>query len=419
MSRRLTYERVRLPLLMRACNRVARGAARLGLAAAPMRAESILRRATKRSGLADFGDGDVGEPLAVLVDSLEHEAALTPLGHKSIEFALVETLAKRLRIVDHVARHPAVGRQTIERPVFVVGFPRSGTTLLFNLLAQDPAARPLLGWEASEPLPRRPPRPGRRDPRIRRHRRSLRRLDHIVPELRKVHELTAEGPEECNLLLMRSLVTWFYGLLTRVPSYERWLASRPRSTFNAAYRLHRAQLQALQHQRRGERWLLKSPLHLNTLDALVEVYPDACIVQTHRDPAKVHPSSCSLIALTRSIFSDRIDPVAIGREALDEGLRRVDRLLAMRETLSADRVYDVRYAELTDDPPRTLRAIYDHFGLSWPDGMERRVRGWLASSPRHKHGVHRYALEAFGTTAAEIDRLSSGYRERFGVPRER
>jgi hypothetical protein len=419
MAGQLTFERSRLPAVLRAYNGVVRGAARFGLRPGPLSAEHILGRAQRRTGLSDFGGAEVREPLEVLVDSLESESNLTPLGRQSMQTVLIETLCKRLRIVDHVAHHPEVRREVIRRPLFVVGFPRTGTTLLYNLLAQDPAARPLLGWEAAEPLAPRRARPGRPDPRIGRFRRWLRGLDYVAPELRKVHETTSEGPDECNMLLMRTLVTWYYGLANRVPRYERWLASRPRSTLETTYRFHEDQLKLLQLQRRGEYWLLKGPVHLNALDAIAEVYPDACIVQSHRDPAKVYPSTCSLIALARSIFSDRIDPVTIGREALEEGRRGLARLMKVREELPAARVFDVRYADLIADPLATVQRVYDHFDLSVPTDMERRAHAWLRRNPRHKHGVHRYALEAFGTDRAEIDQLGAAYRERFDIPPER
>jgi Sulfotransferase family len=419
MDERFTYQRARLPVLLRAYNRVIRSATRLGLGPRALSADYILGRTQSHTDLTDFGEGDVVEPLETLVDALESEADLSPFGRQSLQIMLVETLSRRLRIVDHIARHPAIRREVIERPIFVLGFPRTGTTLLFNLLAQDPVARPLVGWEAAEPLAPRRTRPGRRDARIKNYRRRLRGLNYVVPELRKVHEMTCEGPEECNMLLMRTLVTWYYVLISRVPRYERWLAAQPRLTHETAYRLHKDQLKLLQHQRRGGRWLLKGPAHLNALDAIAEVYPDACIVQTHRDPAKVHPSTCSLIALVRSILSDRIDPVTIGREALEQVQRTLTRLLKIRETFPAARIIDVRYADLIADPLATIGRIHDHFDLPLPDEMARRTQDWLETNPRHKHGVHRYALEAFGTDREEIDRLGAAYRERFDIPLER
>ena len=419
MEDQLTYQRSRLPVVLRAYNRVIRGAIHLGLGPRALSVGHILERAKGRTGLSDFGEGDVVEPLEVLVDALESEADLSPLGRQIMRMALIETLSTRLRIVDHIARNPTSRDEVIERPVFVLGLPRTGTTLLFNLLALDPTARPLVGWEAAEPLARRRTRPGRPDARIESYRRRLRTLNYMAPELRKVHEMTCEGPEECNMLLMRTLLTSYYGLIARIPSYECWLAGRSQSTQEIAYRFHRDQLRLLQNQRHGARWLLKSPAHLATIDAIAGVYPDACIVQTHRDPAKVHPSTCSLIMLVRSLLSDRIDPVQIGHEVLEEMQRRLSRLLEVREMLPPARIIDVQYADLVVDPLATVRRIYDHFDLTLPTEMARRTQHWLEQNPRHKHGIHRYAVEAFGTDREEIDRVSAAYRERFDIPLER
>jgi hypothetical protein len=418
MDERQTWESSRLPVPLRVYNRVAGGAARLGwrtrLSASP-----IVERARRRTGLSDFGEGDVDEPLGVLVDSLEREARLTPFGRQCMQTALVETLCKRLRIVDHVKREAEVRQQKILRPLIVVGFPRTGTTLLQNLLAQDPASRPLLGWESFSPLPETHRRSGRRDPRIRRFEKFLRGVQYSSPEFQTVHEITAEGPAECNFLLGRTLVTWFYSLSNRVPAYEDWLYAQPQSVLEAAYRLHRDQLKILQHQRPGKRWLLKGPAHLNALHAIAAVYPDVCVVQTHRDLSKVHPSTCSLLALARGVLSDAIDARALGREALESGMRQLERMMRLRDELSAERVLDVRYADLMRDPVGAVRSIYDHFGLYWPEEMGARCRAWIDRNPRHKHGVHRYTLATFGTDREEIDRLAATYHRRFDVPLER
>ena len=418
MAARLTHEDARLPGLLRLVNSVASGAAKLGIKRGPLNAERILESVTRSTGHSDFGAGDVVEPLGRLVDALEREARLTPVGHQTVQATITQTLTKRLRIVDHVKSHPELQREEIRRPIFVLGFPRTGTTLLFNLLAQDPAARPLLGWEAFQPLPPGAVRPGRRDPRIDEYARKLRGMDYLAPYLRKLHPMTAEGPEECNLLLMRSLVTWFFGMQYRVPSYTEWLWSCPRSVHEATYRLHRDQLRILQAQNRGGHWLLKSPSHLNTMGAIAEVYPDACFVQTHRDLAKVFPSACSLFAVARRMCSDDVQPESFGRESLIEAERTLSGLLQVRESLPASRVVDVRYADFVREPLGTVQRIYDHFSLALPEDLETRIDHWMKANPKNKSGAHRYTLEAFGTNRAKIDEISAAYRERFEIPRE-
>jgi hypothetical protein len=289
---------------------------------------------------------------------------------------------------------------------------------LYNLLARDPDARPLLGWESFQPVPPRRARPGRSDPRIRDYRRSLQFLNYVSPELHKVHPFSAEGPEECIALLMRTLVTWTFEMMARIPRYDAWLWSRERSVLETAYRFHRDQLRLIRTQGPGGHWLLKSPAHLNGLAALARVYPDAAIIQTHRDPVKVFPSTCSLYAVFRGIYSDRVEPEEIGRVTLDSGERALDRLLETRRSLPEARVADVLYADLVGDPVQTVERIYDRFGLACSERMKTRMQRWVEANPQHKHGAHRYTLEQFGLDRSEIKRISAPYRERFEIPAE-
>lgn len=418
MPERLSHEDARLPGPLRFVNWVAKGAARLGLKSGPLSAERIVERVTRSTGLTDFGEGDVHEPLSVLLDSLEREARLTPLGKRAAQETILLALTKRLRIVDHLKQHPEVGAEEIRRPIFVLGLPRTGTTLLFNLLALDPAARPLLGWESFQPLPPAEPRPGRPDPRIADYARRLRGLNYVAPYLNKLHPMTVEGPEECFFLLMRTLVTDFFGLQYRIPSYLDWLHSSPRSVHEAAYRLHRDQLKILQAQNRGGHWLLKCPAHLAAIDAIAEVYPDALFVQTHRDLAKVFPSACSLVAVARQACSDHVEPETLGHDGLASLERTLGRVLQARETLPAERIVDVGYADFVNQPLATVQRIYEHFDLTAPDNLEPRIEEWLAANPKNKFGAHSYSLEAFGTDRETLYERSAAYLERFDIPRE-
>lgn len=164
--------------------------------------------------------------------------------------------------------------------------------------------------------------------------------------------------------------------------------------------------------------MLKSPAHVNGMQALANVYPDACIIQTHRDPAKVLASTCSLVGLMRKIFSDELDPRATGTELLKTFSRDIERMLRVRDVLPAERVRDVRYADLLRDPCGMVRRIYEHFGLSVSAQMEAGMRRWLEAHRQHQHGVHRYSLEQFGIQREELDRTSAAYRAHFDIARE-
>lgn len=403
---------------VRGFNAIARGAATLGLRQGPITADRVLRRARRLAGLEELGPGDARTALDLLTRGFDSEAGLHPFGRLAAIQFLVEVVINRLRVVDALRRDPEILEQPIRRPLFVIGAPRTGTTLLLKLLCCDPDARPLLSWEGRFPVP--PARPGRGgvDPRIRKADRAFSTLRYLAPGLDRIHEVRTENPGEDVGLLEHTLVSWVFLILADLPSYERWLEQLDDAAFVEAYRFHRRQLQLLQWQRAGEHWVLKCPGHLQTLGPLLEVYPDAAVVQTHRDPAKVLPSSCSLFATVRNIMAEQSDLTALGRTGLDGGLRAAERLLAVRERLDDGRVLDVQYADIVNDPLGTVRRIHGHFGYATSPEMERRMQSWVDSNPRHKHGVHSYTLQRFGLGAEEVRAAYRPYTERFGVPHE-
>jgi hypothetical protein len=408
-----TFSKPYRPLPVAALNAVGRAAPRI-----PLSADRLLAAARRRTGLTEL-DGDLAvEGLRVLVGALDREAGLTPFGRVLVGRILQADLERRLRVVDAVRRSPRIGGQVITRPLFILGLPRTGTTLLFNLLAQNPRARPLLGWEAVYPLPPRRGVGRREDPRLTRFRLLLRGLDYIAPDFKRAHEVSPEGPEECVPLLNRTLVSWGYAVFFRVPSYERWLDSLDRWAFVEAYRFHRAQLQLLQAQQGGGHWLLKSPAHLLALDALVEVYPDADIVVTHRDLARVAPSTCSFAAIERGITSDRVDPILVGEDVARLAGRAITQLFEARAHVPAERIADVRYHDLMKDPIGAVRGVHDHLGLALPSDTEARMAGYLKDNPINKHGAHRYTLEQFGLSHAQVEAVAREYHDTFAIPEE-
>jgi len=413
-----TFENARPAWPVSLFNGAARAGSRLGLRERPLTAERLLHEARRKTGLHDLGEGGVELPLRILMDSFDREARLHAFGRLAAYQMLFRVVCNRLKIVDTLARNPDISEQGVRRPLFIVGFPRTGTTLLHNLLAQDPAARPLLMWESVYPTP--PPRKETRasDPRIRRTKWDLKATRFLRPEIDEVHDMSAERPAECIALQQHTLVSWAYPVFADLPSYESWLWEQERETFVEAYRFYLRQLQLLQWRCAGNHWVLKSPAHLQVLDALVQVFPDACIVQTHRDPSRILPSACSLFAVVRSIMSDDVRPRELGRQALEVTRKILDRMMAFRDRAAPDSVLDVQYRDLVADPWNTVSRIYTAFGLPMPPDMEPRVRRWLAENPRHKKGVHRYSTTQFGLQPGDIEAVGRDYRERFHVPVE-
>ena len=219
-------------------------------------------------------------------------------------------------------------------------------------------------------------------------------------------------------LQQNTLVSWSFLILADLPGYERWLLQQDVETLARAYRFYRTELQVLQRHVSGGHWLLKSPAHLWAMDALLDVFSDACIVQTHRDPTRVLPSTCSLLAVMRSIMSDAIDPHALGRNALESSCSSIERMLASRSRIPAERVIDIQYRDLVDSPAQTVRRIYEKFGYTMPEEMEQRIGGWVIRNPKGRHGGHHYTLAQFGLRPEEVDETLKPYREFFNVPSE-
>jgi hypothetical protein len=361
--------------------------------------ESLLAEARAQTGLSDFGGDDFREGLAVLLETYQR-AGLTPAGRRRTRERLVALLANRLRIAEAFRRHPEVREREIRRPVFLTGLPRTGTSALFNLLAVDPASRPLLLWEAIHPDPCEGLAPGATDPRLLALREHYRRERERNPEFTAIHYMDADLPEECVLLLAHAFRDVQMGIEPLLSPYREWFLAQD---LHAPYRYYRDLLRLLDWQRPGERWLLKTPAHLWALDVLVELFPDACIVQTHRDPLEILPSYCSMIAALSSI-RERFDPKELGPTVLEFLAGSLERGLAVRERSDPRRFHDVDYRAFLAAPIECVERIYHAFQLELrpetADAMRRHVR----ENPQGKHGVHRYALADFGLDPETVGR---------------
>jgi len=420
MSRFLTAASASSPRWpVRLYNRAAGLKAGIGFSARPLDADEILRTARRQTGLQDLGGEESEEALRILAGSFEADARLHPFGRFLGRSILLQAVSHRLQILDRLRQEPELLQAPLQRPFFVVGFPRTGTTVLFNLLAQDPRARPLLHWEAFHPVTPARPRGRRTDPRLRRSRAGVRMLNYLLPDLDRVHPIRAEEPEECLPLLQNSLVSWSFLLSADARRYEEWLWALPDDRLTGSYRFHRAQLQLLERSLGQRHWLLKSPAHLQAMQPLLSVYPDARLIQTHRDPAEMLPSACSLFAVFRCLLSSDVDPHELGRHGLEAFRRIVERMLLARGEIPAERVFDVHFGDLVADPVAMVHRIYAHFGETVSGEMDRRMKAFMEEHPRHKHGVHRYTLEQFGLRTGEMEDAFGPYLERFELRRDR
>jgi hypothetical protein len=410
-----TADQVKLPLPLQLVNRAATALQQSGLPPADLSEATLLRVAQAKTGLSDWGADDFRPALRTLLDSYEREADLTPFGRITVQQDLIRLLWNRLRIQDDLKRSPEILRETIRRPLIIAGYPRTGTTLLHNLLAEDPQARVPLAWEFAWPSP-----PPTRENRDRDWRSRVARLYEIgiralAPQLSSIHPLSPTGPEECSLLFQHQFVSIIFYLGAHLPTYLDWLLRRD---MTADYRYYRRVLQLLQWRCPAEHWALKSPQHLIALDALLTVFPDACIVQTHRDPQKVVPSLASLTATLRKLNNNRVDMEEVGKGCLNLVAASAERAMKVRESADPARFYDVHYQELIADPVGVVRRMYERFGYNYSSEMETGMKHWLSENPQHKHGVHRYSPEQFGLDREVIAERFAAYVERFNVKPE-
>jgi hypothetical protein len=377
--------------------------------------DRLLQRAMRRTGLRDFGDACFREPLDRLAASIENEANLTMLGRLAARAEIAGLLDNRLLLERDRRLHPGIAAERIRRPLVITGLPRTGSTFLHGLLAQDPANRVPLHWELRYPSP--PPEHGTRDTerRIARAARQLRWFARLAPEFRKIHPVGARLPEECIIALSHSFLSFEFSSSWYVPSYQEWLEQQD---LMPAYRWHRRFLQQLQWRHAGERWLLKAPPHLPGMAALCATYPDVNVIVTHRDPLEVVPSVASLHVVLRRTFARDVDPHAVGPEVSRMLADDIRRGFAARDRGCAppEQFFDVWYSQIMDDPFAVVRRIYRHFDLALSGATLERMRRYVATHPKDRHGTHVYTLGQFGLDADTERRRYRAYWARWRTP---
>ena len=410
--------KIRLPLIPRSLNTAGRALARVGIRPGNLTPRSLLEAARQQTGLADFGDDEFREALDRLTDSLESEAALSPLGRLIARKDLVSLMANRLRLVDWHHRFPEIGERPIRRPIFIVGQGRTGTTILHELLALDPANRVPQTWEVDLPFP--PPERAHYadDPRIAQSQAQIDRSEDLIPDFKRMHRMGAQLPQECVRITAGDCKSAIFTAQWRVPSYTRWLLNE--ADHGSAYTLHKKTLQLLQWRCPGERWVLKSPGHLWCPETVLQAYPDACLIQTHRDPLRILSSLSSLESVLRKMSSDAIIPAEIASEWSEWLALSYDRSVDFREkaNLPDSRVADLQFREFIADPISVIRQIYDRFGLELLPETETRMTEYLRANPSDRDGAHQHSLDQTDLNIEAERAKVKRYQEYFDVPPE-
>ena len=312
--------------------------------------------------------------------------------------------------------HPEIGEVRVEQPIFIVGLPRSCTSILHELLRQDPSHRVPLTWEARLPSPPPDAQTYDTDPRIAEAAVALDALNAAVPSLKTMVSIGATTVTECTTFMAHEFTCDLFDPSFGIPSYRAWLWTQ---AFERVYAGHRRFLQHLQWRCAKERWVLKAPTHLRTLDALFAVYPDARVIQTHRDPLRSLASVVSLRAAMLSLNVNNVDLPALARWVTEDNCEWLERGLDSRERMNReDRFFDVYFDRFMADPFATISQIYAHFGLELSGEALTRMRAYLAEHPRGRHGAHVYSFEACGLDVDKERRRYQRYQEHFGIASE-
>ena len=372
----------------------------------------IEEAARTETGLDDTGGDHYREGLERLVTSMNEEGTLTEMGEAMQHMRLSTLLAARLRVEETYRLHPEIDEQVVDGPVFVIGLPRTGTTALSQLVAADPQFRSLRTWESGAPVPPPEKATEHTDPRIAATEQGIAMMDEAFPLMQTMHHTEATTATECQDLMGMSFRTAHFDGFARVPSYMRWVVD---TDMRETYRYHRRVLRLLQWHCPPTLWHLKTPVHMLALDALVEAYPNARFLWSHRDPTKVIGSVCSLIHYTRSWSSDRDDSIELGTEQLNHWWVAVERAMEFRERLGDERFADVSFADLQSDPLEALAGALERIGFPFDDRSRASVEAWAGNHEPGAHGTHTYELSDFGLKPDQIRERFAPYYDAFGI----
>lgn len=369
--------------------------------------------ARSQTGLDDFGDPSYREGLEILLQSLDEDANLSPVGRAIYRDQIPKTLATRLRVEQRLKDHAAELDVPVERPLVITGLVRTGSTALHYLMGQDPGLQKLEYWLAAEPRPRPPRETWEQHPDFAAAVAELDFFYERTPDLMAVHEMKADWPEECRHILEQSFTDDRHETAASLPRYTEWYHG---SVHRGTYRRHKQVIQLIGLHDRGRRWLLKYPVHLRQLPAFFEVYPDACVIQTHRDPRAVVASYASFISRIRGVHQARVDPADVAREQMESWAHAAEAGMRFRDEHGSDRFFDLHFDDFMADPIASVKRIYDRFDQELSPEGERLLRAWQADHPRGRHGRHEYARRDIGVSEREILDRFAEYMRRYDLP---
>jgi hypothetical protein len=398
----------RTPIL-NGINRVGRTLKIVGINPFKLNADKIISKSKKKANY----EGDLPKNLEIgirkLIDSINKESKPNTFGSLAVKTLFERTLYQRLKIEQTLAENPEIEKTSIKQPVFIIGMPRTGTTILHALMHEDAAHRSPLAWECLVPYPVPTPENFHDNEALATVTKEFDQLFKLVPDFKKKHHMEPDSPQECIGINALDFNTFQIAAQLYVPSYMKWF-------FNDADRLstmrfHKRFLQYLQSGGvKAERWLLKSPIHLMRLPEIFEIYPDARIIMTHRHPSKVVASAASLVSSVRSLYSDDEDPIRTGNEHLGVWSSYFNRFLEDRKKINKEaQIIDLQFEDFVKDQLGTVKEIYKKFDWKLDAASEEKMKIFLAQNPKDKHGAHNYTLEDFGLSDSHINEQYQNY----------
>ena len=381
--------------------------------------DDLLKVAAQRTGLTDLDSASWREGLAMLLDEVNESPAFTATGREHMMGLFADALGRRLQVHDYLQTHEAVLDVPVEKPLIIIGMPRTGTTVVSCLLDQDPQRRSLLHWECMKPVPPATPETHRTDPRC------LAMLEEQAEILTFVHEAKmplphwedADGPTEDMFIHTQDFKGLAWDAYMSSPRYAEWLLGE--ADLTSTYEYQRRYLQVLQSTVPGV-WSLKMPSHSVYLDTLLTVFPDARLIWAHRDPYKATGSLANLHMLPKSTVQnpEAIDREALGRNVMTQMRYHVERPLRTRDQIGDDRFFHMYYSEMMRHPLDVMRRIYDWAGDDFTDETEAGMRTWLSEHPQTRFAPNNYNLDQYGLSVETLEPVFAEYLSEFDIELE-
>lgn len=380
--------------------------------------DSIVEAAQENAGGAsDFGDLPFIDGLEQALDSLENEGRLNDIGRYIARDRMIQHTSNRLQYVNDRKKYPEIAKEKIVKPVFIIGMPRTGTTILHDILGQDSASRVPMTWECMFPSPPTQRASFNTDPRIAACEATFPDIDQLIPGFKAMHPMGAQLSQECVTMMAETMCTPLFHNQFRIPSYQDWV---DQSDFSHVYEFHKRQLQQFQWQCPGDRWVLKTGAHMWGLEHLLNQYPDARIVFTHRDPVKSMTSYASLTSLVRSMGSDEVDKAEIAEDWTNRILRVLDHAMDVRDQkISPDaKIYEMYFSDFVGNQFSEIEKIYESLEIEMTGDGADKMKQFIDNNPQNKHGLHTYKAEDYNINPAEIRQRFKRYIDRFDLPPE-